>query len=102
MNEMERQELYDEQHAFMSGPGCEARLILRTPNNKDFKKLEECHFYDEFQQFKYEAINDVLFSELYYLRDKIKDYCNRYSFVTYESQPALELVVYDTRDRVWL
>ena len=36
------------------------------------------------------------------LRDKIKDYCNSYSFVTYESKPALELVVYDIRDRVWL
>lgn len=100
MNGLMRQEPYNEVHAVMCGPGIETSLILKIPNNKDFTNLEKCHFYDDFQQLNCEAINDVLFSELYYLRDKIKDYCYAHGFVTYESELALELVVYDTRDRL--
>ena len=94
------QEPYSEIHACVSGPGLEARLILRTPNSKDFYNLEECHFYDELKTFQYQSINGTTLGELYYLRDKIYDYCLSYNFVTYECKPALDLVVYDFRDRI--
>ena len=95
-----RQEPHNQIHASLWGPVVEAQLILHTPNSKDFYDIRECEFYKELKTFQYQSINDTLFSELYYLKDKIKDYCYAYDFVTYENQPALELFIDDTRDRV--
>lgn len=100
MNGLMRQEPHNQIHATLWGPGAEAQLTLHIPNSKDFYDIRECEFYKELKTFQYQSINDTLFSELYYLKDKIKDYCYAYNFVTYESQPALELFVDDTRDRI--
>lgn len=100
MNGLSCEEPYDEIHAVLYGVGIGAQLILKTPNTKNLYNLEKCHFYNEFKVFECEAINDIIFGKLYYLQDKIKDYCLSYGFVTYESQPALELVIYDYRDEL--
>ena len=100
MNGLIRQEPYSEQHAVMNGPGLYVQLILKTPNNKDFTNLKECEFYKNLETFQYHAITDSLFGELYYLRDKVKDYCYAHNFVTYGCELALELLIYDERDRI--
>lgn len=100
MNGLRMQEPYKESHATLNGPGVEAQLILKMPNTRDFYDIEKCFFCNELQALLYEPVDEILFGKMYYLKDKIKDYCLSYGFFTYECEPALELVVYDYRDRI--
>ena len=82
------------------GAGLEANLILHIPNNKDIRDVQDTPFMEDFKQFQYMPIKDITIAELQYLQNKIEDYCRSEMFVTYCSEPALILEIYDYRDRV--
>lgn len=82
------------------GAGLEANLILHIPNNKDIRNVQDTPFMEDFKQFQYMPIKDITIAELQYLQNKIEDYCRSEMFVTYCSEPALVLEIYDYRDRV--
>lgn len=82
------------------GAGLEANLILHIPNNKDIRDVQDTPFIEDFKQFQYMPIKDTTITELQYLQNKIEDYCRSEMFVTYCSETALVLEIYDYRDRV--
>lgn len=82
------------------GAGLEANLILHIPNNKDIRDVQDTPFMEDFKQFQCMPIKDTTIAELRYLQNKIEDYCRSEMFVTYCSEPALVLEIYDYRDRV--
>ena len=91
---------YQQSIGTIYGAGLEVNLILHIPNNKDIRDVQDTPFMEDFKQFQYMPIKDTIITELQYLQNKIEDYCRSEMFVTYCSEPALVLEIYDYRDRV--
>ena len=65
--------------AVMSAPGIGCvSLALRYPNDLGIKSVEQCEFFDDFKNFCGRPVNANTLTEMIYLKNRIKHYCEAY------------------------